>query len=214
MIVATVLRSGGPTYTPSWVWALKRQLNEHAPEGWEFRVLSDLPLNHWRIPLRHDWPGWWSKVELFRPGSFPEGHLVLYVDLDTLIVGSLEPFASYAGELATLSDFYRPRIIASGVMLFRPGERTARIYDAFRRDAERIMAAHRSRSDFWYAKVMGTPDRIQQLYPRSVVSLKEDTRGGPPEGAAIVCGHGKPRLSDPAAGWAHRRWAEVRSWAA
>lgn len=213
MIVATVLRSGGPTYTPSWVWALKRGLNEHMTGEWTFRVLSDLPLNQWRIPLEYEWPGWWSKVELFRPGVFPRGELVCYMDLDTLVTGDLTRFASYDGDLAVLSDFYRPRDMATGMMLFRPGPHTERIFEAFVEAPSEIMARHRSRSDYWYTRVMDQPDRIQSRFPDAVVSFKAHARDGAPAGAVAVCGHGLPRFSDPAAKWAHDFWRARAAWA-
>ncbi|MGH8338151.1 MAG: hypothetical protein ACRETL_15305, partial [Gammaproteobacteria bacterium] len=55
------------------------------------------------IPLLHDWPGWWAKMELFRPdvrGDF------LFMDLDTVIVGPLDNFARI-DKLTILRDFYR-----------------------------------------------------------------------------------------------------------
>jgi hypothetical protein len=158
------------------------------------------------VPLLHDWPGWWSKVEVFRlPG------LVLYLDLDTLPVGDLSRFGGYRGRLAVLSGFYRPEIVASGVMLFEGGPHTAAIYDAFRADPERIMREHRPRSDYWYAKVMHAPDRLQTLYPGALVSYKRHARRGIPDGASLVCGHGRPRFDDPATGWAHALWTKRAS---
>lgn len=212
MIVATVLRSGG-CYDVSWVHALKRGLNRHLSD-FEFRVLTDQYVPTWGVKLAHDWPGWWSKPELWRPGVFPEGELVLYVDLDTLPVGDLSFFEDYGGELAVLSDFYTPRKLATGVMLFRPGPHTEAIYEAFRADPEGIIAQHPRRSDHWYATVMGEPDRLQDLYPGKLVSFKKHARAGVPDGARLVCGHGQPRFSSPDAGWAHDQWARLSQEAA
>ncbi len=215
LTVCCVLRSGGD-YGPEWVHALKRGLNRHMdapyrspmhelePGTWTLRCLSDVDLGRHSIPLLHDWPGWWAKVEVFRPDLF-DG-LVLYLDLDTLVVDDLSPLAEYAGSLAVLSDFYQPRIMASGAMLFRPGHHTEAIYRRFLANPGGVMARHRSRSDYWYAHHMGEADRLQDLYPGRIVSFKRDARRGPPDGSWLVCGHGQPRFSDPAAGWAHQRW--------
>ncbi len=216
LTVVTVLRSGGD-YDVGWFYALKRGLLRHLsieyraptpgplePGTWTLWCLTDLSVGRAGIPLEHGWPGWWSKVEIFRPGLF-EG-LVLYLDLDTLVVDDLAPLAEYSGRLAMLSDFYQPKIVASGVMLFRPGAHTEAVYSAFQADPLRIMAAHR-RSDFWYAKQLDAPDRLQELYPDQLVSLKAHARLRAPDGARLVCGHGRPRLSDPAAGWAHTEWS-------
>lgn len=200
--VATVLKSGG-VYTPDWVYALKRGLSRHLSD-FRFACLTDMPglPPIWTYPLAHGWPGWWSKVEAFRPALF-DGP-VLYLDLDTLPVGALSDIASYRGPFAMLNDFYQGRKqVASGAMAWTPGPHTEAIYHAFCRER----SIPRGRSDHWYQKHTPKADRLQDLYPGQIVSLKKHARKGPPEGARLVCGHGNPRLSEAAAGWAHREWA-------
>ena len=206
MIVACVYRTGG-IYTREWVSALRRALGRWMPTGYRFVCLTDdLSVEpYWRIPLVHNWPGWFSKVELFRPGLFVGP--VLYMDLDTLPVGDLSDIAGYRGPFAMLTDFYREqrRAVASGVMAWTPGPHTEAIYEAFVREP-----MLNGRSDYWYAKHAPDPDRLQELFPGQIVSFKKHARTGPPRNARLVCGHGKPRFSSPAAGWAHEEW---RSWA-
>jgi hypothetical protein len=48
------------------------------------------------IPLLYNLPGWWSKLELFRP-DLPITGKILYLDLDVFLVDSID-------ELATFSD--------------------------------------------------------------------------------------------------------------
>lgn len=199
--VACVLRSGG-IYTPEWVYALRRGVARHL-DDFNFLCLTDLALAVPWEPLEHSWPGWWSKLELFRPGLFKGP--VLYLDLDTLPVGDLNEIASYRGSLAQISDFYQPKMAASGVMAWTPGPHTEAIYRAFVAEG-RVPAG---RSDYWYAKHAPKPERLQDLYPGQIVSLKAHARERAPQGARLVCGHGKPRFDDPAAGWAHRAWREL-----
>ncbi len=85
--VMTVLRSGGE-FKPLHVQAMQRQVQKWAPAGTRFLCLSDMSIEGVEtIPLRYDWPGWWSKLELFRPdldlGDF------LYTDLDNTIGGDI-----------------------------------------------------------------------------------------------------------------------------
>jgi len=64
-------------------------------------------------PLQNNWPGWWSKVELFRPGLF-EGR-VLYIDLDTLILKDLSAFVNFPSNFATirtLVSFEEPSVVS------------------------------------------------------------------------------------------------------
>lgn len=210
LTVVTVLKTGGD-FTPAWVDALRRGVNIWL-KGHRFVCLTDdARVGIWGEPLRHGWKGWWSKAELFRPGLFTGP--CLYLDLDTLPVGDLSDLASYSGPLAVLSDFYQGRkMIGTGVMAWTPGEHTERIYRAFCDDAESIMSQG-GRSDYFYKRFMGEADRLQSFFPGQVVSMKpirgeypEPVKHGAPEGARLVCGHGRPRLSDSQAGWAHRLW--------
>ena len=114
-LVACVLRSGGD-FDARWVLALLRGLRASLTD-FDLVCLSDVRfriLGVERVALRYSWRGWWSKVELFRPGLFDRP--VLYLDLDSLPIGSLEEIASYRGSLAALSDFYEPKKLASGVL--------------------------------------------------------------------------------------------------
>lgn len=207
---ASVLRSGGD-YGPEHVRALYRGVREHWPGPLDFVCLTDTPIGApgvREVPLERGWPGWWSKLELFRPDVF-EGPVV-YMDLDTLPIGDLSDLASYAGPLAMLSDFYRPRLAQSGVMLFEAGPKSyaATLYEAWLDGpAERHMRAHRGDGE-WLSAYADGPHRIQDLFPGQVVSLKVHAKGGPPPGARLVCFHGHPRPHDPAAGWAHHVWRE------
>lgn len=203
--IVCVLRSGGD-YDPSWVLALYRGVREHLSQ-FDFFCLTDQHFNILgveTIPLQHDFPGWWSKVEIYTPGLFA-GPL-LYLDLDTLPIGSLEDLGAYTGSFAALSDFYKPSEMASGVLAFTPDDMTAGIYERFLKEPRAIMRKHTGRSDEWYRKVLGKVKRLQKLFPGQIVSLKVHAKYSAPGGACLVAGHGKPRFSDPRAGWVHDYW--------
>ena len=211
MTVACVLKAGGD-FGPRWVDALRRGVNTHLKRH-RFVCLTDEDgVGLWGERLAHNWRGWWSKVELFRPGLF--NGPVLYLGLDTLPVGDLSDIASYDGPLAVLSDFYQGRkMIGTGVMAWTPGEHTERIYEAFTKDPEGIIGRG-GRSDYFYRQHMADADRLQDLYPGQIVTLKpirgehpEPIKHGPPEGARLVAAHGRPRFTSPAAGWAHGLWS-------
>lgn len=199
-----VLRSGG-VYTPEWARKLYVGARQHLPEA-EFRVLTDLPTHSFpagtAIPLQHDWPGWWSLVEWWRPGLF-QGR-VLAMGLDTLLVGSLADIASCTEPIAGISDFYQPRVLASGVMTWE-GDAGAHIYETFARNPAAVMR-HQRRMDPWMRGLIPRAARLQDLYPRQIVSYKAHARSGIPPGARIVCGHGSPKFSEARAGWAHLHW--------
>lgn len=202
--VAAVFRSGGGVYDERWVRALAEGIDLWAGDA-RFICLSDVQIDGIdTAPLDRDWPGWWAKMELFRPGLF--GGPVLYMDLDTLPVGRLDDLLFYSGDFAMISDFYRPHLAQSGVMAWTPGARTDEIWRAFEDDPQKAMSGFRGDGEF-IRDAAHDADRLQDLYPGHIVSYKVHATDGP--GAArLVCGHGDPRFSSPSAGWAHDLWSE------
>ena len=87
--VVCVLRQGGKVgYDASWVDKLKSAVNRHLTIPHRFICLSDCEVNCERIPLIDIGTGFWSKLELFRPGLFTSP--VLYIDLDTVICKNID----------------------------------------------------------------------------------------------------------------------------
>ena len=94
----TILKSGG-RYDATWVERLARGIRRHAPAFRRILCLTDLPLaveGVERVPLRHDWPVWWAKMEAFRPG-LTEGPALL-CDLDTVLTGPADALAGWIRE--------------------------------------------------------------------------------------------------------------------
>jgi hypothetical protein len=196
LTVACTLKSGG-IYTAAWVEKLRASVAEHLPLPHRFLCMSDVDCPD-RIPLAHDWPGWWSKVEAFRIRG-----PVLFFDLDTAIVGDLTPFAEQAerGEFTVLRDFYRPDGFGSGVMAWNVTQ--LNLYRNFADNPE-----------FWMRKIGGRGDqgfieevaylpsvtRWQDVLGDQVVSYKVHCRAGIPADARVVCLHGKPKFEDMPAG--------------
>lgn len=164
------------------------------------------------IPLREGWPGWWSKLSLFRPGLLTGP--TLYLDLDSLVVGPLAPLVREAPGLTMVADFGRPEMMNSSAMAWC-GDMSA-LWRAFRRDPEGIAAAYDARrgpgiGDQGFiddtARDMG--QQIDTFDPRHVVSFKVHARAAAPDGARVLSFHGAPKCDDPAAGWAHEAWAAL-----
>ena len=140
------------------------------------------------------WPGWWCKMELFRPsvkGDF------LYLDLDTVVVGDLSDIIARK-KLTVLRDFNVPDRMASGVM-FIPEDERPPIWTAWIHDPKGHVAKWGGHGDggflsqFWHDKA----DRWQDVLPGQIVSYKNHVRGkGVPRNARLVCFHGRPRPRD------------------
>lgn len=188
LTVVTVLKSGGD-YLPEHVYRLKNQVDLHQPSA-RFVCLSDLALDCETIPLKHDYPGWWSKIELFREGLF-SGH-VIYLDLDTDVVGPLDPLVRTC--FTMLSDFYKPHQPASGVMAWI-GDAPNSVYETFRTDDQDWMNRYKT-SARWGDQgfIRDFCNCAIQRFGPEVCSYKVHVRGkGIPASASVVAYHGKPK---------------------
>lgn len=191
VLIATVLRSGGE-YRAEHVVRLRDQVRRFAP-GAHFICLSDVPLPVRWTKLEHDWPTWWAKIEVFRLRG-----PVLYMDLDTTIVGDLAPLldAVTQRDFIALRDFNpQQREMGSGLMSWS-GD-MMRIKEAFATDPVGHMkrcSTPRLWGDQGFIEGL-TQGRAywQELVPGAVVSWKKHCSRGVPAGARVVCFHGKPR---------------------
>ncbi len=195
LTVACVLRSGG-IYDASWVARLQAGVSRHLPQPHRFVCLSDVEVPCDRIPLVHDWPGWWSKLELFKLKG-----PVLFFDLDTAIVGDLTDIAAEAlkPQFRMLRDFYAPAHFGSGVMAWGACAPSG-LYERFANAPETNMALRRARmGDQAYIEetYFGEPiERWQDVVGDQIVSYKVHCRGSIPADARVVCLHGRPKFTD------------------
>lgn len=121
----------GRSYNWSWVNYLYSAVQKRLSIPHRFICLSNCPGSPKYsdievIPLKHNWPAWWSKIECFRP-DIP-GDRFLYIDLDNIPIGPLDdlvlmdsPFIGINPDIADKEQKNKPdRImsIASGVMVW------------------------------------------------------------------------------------------------
>jgi hypothetical protein len=201
--VVCVLRSGGE-YKPEHVGLLEAQVSEHLNLRHRFCCLTDLPIKVRRpwvtaIELKHNWPGWFSKIELFRPGLF-DGP-VFYIDLDSLVVDNID--ALVLGQRFTvLQNFWDPFRIGSALMAW-DGD-LSEIYEVFSRDPIRFMRRYSTSAllgDQAFIKdhTPIAPKFWQERHPGTVVSYRRHCRltsgAGAiiPQGAKIICFGGQFR---------------------
>lgn len=210
--ICTVLRSGGD-FGPEWVTALWAGIARHLLMPHRLVCLTDMDVPG-SDPLRHDWPGWWAKMEALDPSRWRDGERVVLMDLDTLPVGNLYRLATLGSPFAMLRAMNKRRAgrgkLVSGVVVFRAGEATegGRLYRRFAAEPGRWMEEYRGDGEFLHGEGRGI-DGIQDHVP-GIVSAKWDIgygADGPPTDVVLALGHGHPRFSDPGAGWAHEMWA-------
>jgi hypothetical protein len=209
-----VLRSGG-IYTPEWVRKLRDGVARNLSLPHRFVCLSDVDVPCDRLPLVNGWPGWWSKLEAFRYGLFVGP--VLYLDLDTVVVGSLDRIADHPHRFTMAHEYYRPDFLCSTAMAWH-GDYSF-IYDAFAADPKGLMEQYDHRlpggriGDQAFIEDQLNLDgayveTFRDLFgERSIASYKvHRCENEPPNDAAAVAFHGSPKPHEISRGWVPKTW--------
>lgn len=207
--VACVLRSGG-RYDTSWVSRLRRGVASHMQAPHRFVCLSDMDVECERFDLIEGWPGWWAKIELFRPGLF--GGPVLYFDLDTIITGPLDGLVPGQGFRSVKMWGARAGDICSTSMAWS-GDFSV-IHRRFGAEPVRWMAEYdRSMSDGRIGDQAFIEDVLEangvtiDYFPGlSVASYKDHCTRSVPEGVSAVAFHGRPKPDEIRSGWVAAAW--------
>lgn len=139
----------GRNYRDSDVWRLYEMVHKNIDRPFKMYCLTNdmaanLPAE--KIELLFDYSGWWSKIELFRP-DLPCGR-TLYLDLDTYIVGSLQPILDFKGNLVMFPSPYKNNGYQAGTMLFTPGS-LSWVLRKFTKNARQYMRQYRSEQDIY-----------------------------------------------------------------
>jgi hypothetical protein len=152
-------------------------------------------------------------MELFRlPGP------MMYVDLDSVIVGDLSDLLAYPGRCAILRDFNLREhrevkgvpAIGSAVILWRD-DAMRPVWDAFMADPEGIIRRHPKRADHFLVRHLPADvEYVQDVFPGQVACAKDGFRGmrkAPPQGARIITTWKSPRIHELSpAHWLRRAW--------
>lgn len=211
LTILCVLKSGG-IYDAEWVAKLKRGVDKHLTRPHGFVCLSDVDVPCHRIPLEQDWPGWWSKIELFRPGVIVGP--TLYLDLDTAITGPLDGVTRIEHDFAMLNNFSNPGMVGSGVMWFSGENVPHKVYHKFAKQPSAWIEHYERNAEGSYlgdqAFVWDTLDRkvpflTDEFTP--VKSYKHHCRKGLPRDTSIVCFPGAPKPTDVHDEWMKGAWA-------
>jgi hypothetical protein len=213
--VVCVLK-GGREFFADHVWRLESQVRAHSPVDTRFTCLTDRTADVGPAiarPLAHGWPGWWSKLEVFKlPGP------CLYLDLDVNITGSLVPLLEAAAihDFIALADFWveGPHRLNSSVMGWS-GD-LSWLYREFADAPDAFMAAYKTRERWgdqrFIADCVAEVDRWQDVLPGKLCSYKRGALEGKfTADCRVLVSHGEPRpwAPDGADTWLAKRarWA-------
>jgi hypothetical protein len=176
-------------YGPIHVQWMQRMCQKYAP-GVEFVCLSNVDIDGVTvIPLEKNWPGWWSKIELFKYSD------VFYLDLDTVIIDNIGDIIGLDGFYAL--DLFQPnnkfiKILGSGLMSWNID--LSHIYKNF---SDAVIPQYNTRikwgdQGYVYDQVGGYIS-FQQTFPGKIFSYKYSNIDQTNPGGKIICFHGKPR---------------------
>lgn len=136
IIIKTVLKSGGE-YKPDHVLRMQEMLDRYVDCPARFVCYSDIEIPDVETrPLRRNWPGWWSKLEIFRDveDSF-------YIDLDMTIAGNITDMVIVDTDFMALRNM-NPSIEGIGSAMMKWSGNHTHLYYLFAENPEKYMREH------------------------------------------------------------------------
>jgi hypothetical protein len=200
----------GECFTAKQVQVLAKQIEQFAPLD-DFICITPGKIPGVEcIPGMYPWKGWWYKFNVFAPQIKGD---VLYMDIDTVITGSLEAITK-VNRLTLLRDFYRDgktrvglggRVLAEGLqaslMMLPEADRMEVWYDWMKGPTAHMQRlGTKGDQPLLEQHYMPRAQRWQDVVPGQIVSWKVNCCGGSefkkpaiPADARIIIFHGQPR---------------------
>jgi len=211
--ILCVYKTGGP-YTDEYVLRLLEGVQRYSTENISFLCLTDdeafISKKVCKTKkLKHGWPGWWSKIELFRQ-DLPKIPSV-YFDLDTIIKGNIDALTQQAHSHSFIvlrgfsNKFRKPGSLnfASGIMAGSFWEYSP-VYELFLEDPERFMTIKQENwmhgDQGFIASVIGVDNvpRLQEHLQENYIVGKRiiHLANKIPDEASVIAWSGEPRLHE------------------
>jgi len=212
--ITFVCLKAGEAYGPEYVNILFDMVRRNLTAGYpgRFVCITDDPAGLddgiETIPLPADLETWWGKLYMFKRGLFRDGERCIFMDLDTVIVSSLDDIVRYQGQFATLRDFYYPQQLGPAIILWEAGAFASHVWETW----EAQENPRHPMGDLWWLNNLDQGrfakdiDKLQDLFPGKFVSFKADCHPYPPKGTAVVCFHGQPKPDNCGVEWVADTW--------
>jgi len=177
--IVCVLRFGGKVgYDASWVEKLKNAVARNLTLEHKFICLSDCDVPCERIELDMIDNGFWSKMQLFKPGQFSGP--VLYIDLDTVICKSIDEIINLCKDEKFVMWIEKDKNIHSSALMYWNG------------DYSNLWNLYKSKSlDYWKSLYSTPPLYGDQAIVSEHIAHKTFLDICPPEWFHIVSKHDK-----------------------
>lgn len=156
----------------------------------------------------HGFNGWWAKLHLFQDEHFDDGDRIVYIDLDTVILGPLDDIVKYDGHFAILRDFFKPHDDMQSAFMAWPANTQQAILDKWNAmDRPELKGGDQELVQLSLEERGVKPDFWQDLFPKKFVSYKAGSyKRVPPRGASVICFHGQPKPHNCGANWIDGVW--------
>ena len=153
--------------------------------------------------LKPGFDGWWNKLQIFDP-ALKAGDQVVYIDLDTIIVGNIDWLLEHKSWFMGIEDVgavnvHQPHlkgVLQTGVMSF-DHDANGFVYVDFVMNYEDIKHDFRGDGEYLNTKINPYHRKLlQHEYPNALKSYKYDIYPNRPqsEEVSIICFHGRPSI--------------------
>lgn len=210
LTVLCCLRSGGD-YNAEYVRKLRDSVARNTTIPYRFVCIADCDVPCERIELDCNWPGWWCKLFMFKPGIVTGP--TIYLDLDTIVVADFDRVATIEHDFSMLNIRAKDiKIGNSGAMWFRYPQ--PHVYERFVEKADYWIDYHIKNAHDRYmgdqAFISDCFESIPKLHwalPGFFLSYKYDKQqDAVSPGCSVVCFGGHPRPNEVLSGWVKDAW--------
>ncbi len=216
----------GPKYGGDYVNTLYSMVDRHLTLPWRMVCFTDRddgvrqdvhcqPMPEIYVPeARQISP--WKKVSIFKPNLGGLSGKALFLDLDVVVTGNLDAFATYSDKLAIPENWTQPGqgVGNSSVFTFEIGALTY-IYDRYCETVDTLFD-HFPNSQTFVSRTAGEHGDLEYFPKEWVRSFKVDCMPGGvmnwiarpklPDGAKVIAFHGDPKPPDAAQGLYPGKW--------
>jgi alpha-N-acetylglucosamine transferase len=185
-------------YDVDYVKKLHYSILDNISRDVEICCISDVKLYDGitRLEFSNNWPGWWSKLEIFNQ-PYLKDRSVLYMDLDTVVNKNIDFLIDYDHKFTALKDFIREYYLASGILAWS-GDYSF-IPKSFRLDKhpkEYVTTPKWGDQAFIRDSLKARnikPEFFQDLFPDKICSYKMLKDKSKRKLHNVICFHGRPR---------------------
>ena len=214
MIIACVRT--GTVYRMEYVIRLRNMIARHMHRPYTLICFTDQPdrcegvtfIDASDVGLT----GWWAKMLIFST-EWRERSKIIYIDLDTVIIGDVTPLADVPGELAICESFTRlggntayPCKYNSSVMVIGGGM-AGYIWAAFEKRRDELLMRHERYGDQACIEEL-CPDApfLQQFLPKDFFLNYRHLTMIPPKSAAMINFGGASKPANCSIPWVQDVW--------